>query len=387
MRVGVVFTPNLDAQREIQASCGPMRRKWTSAWIAAIVAGIAMAATTRVAAQTKPPKLVALDWEAGPGTEGCITAEQLKEAVEGQLERGVFTFVGEATPETTHIHVRLERSPDGQTFHAVASVEIATDPSDAAAAGPTNTSTRELDSTGADCRTLDQPLALVVSVMAGSEVIGASQEPQSEPESSRPSSAQSDAERDEPSGPILTVHEHRTPSEPWNLAVDFAPALGLGLLPSVGAGIQVGGMALPPSFPALRAQAVGWLPENEELAPQASVSFTMAYAGAALCPALYSSAAALLHVCLGGDLGVLRAESKGLVRSRTTTDFFPLVDGSVRGALRIAAQWQAVASVAVLFPTSPDRFVYELPGGGQRQIHDIDSVSMTAALGVAFTLR
>lgn len=365
-----------------------MRWKRTSTWIGAIAA-TAMAAPTSVAAQTKPPKLVSLDWEAGPGTEGCITAEQLKEAVEAQLEQGVFTFVGEATPETTHIHVRLERAPDGQTFQAVASVEMPTDPSNASAAGPANPTTRELVSTGADCRTLDQPLALVVSVMAGSEVMGALQEPQSEPapESSRPSSAQRDAERDEPSGPILTVHEHRSPAEPWNLAVDFSPALGLGLLPSVGAGIQLGGMALPPSFPALRAQAVGWLPENEELAPGASVSFTMAYAGAALCPALYSAAAALLHVCLGGDLGMLRAQSRGLVRSRTTTDFFPLVDGSVRGALRIAAHWQTVASVAILFPTSPDRFVYELPGGGQRQIHEIDSVSMTAALGVAFTLR
>jgi hypothetical protein len=170
-----------------------------------------------------------LVWERGPETDGCIAPAELEAAVESRLGRKLFA-AGVAEPALT-LHVKLERLPDDAGFHA--QVWLKADDS-------REPDTRDLEVAGEDCRALDEPLALVVSLIADSELSLKSRQTRAEP----PPDPEYEASLKKP---VLTVPSLQAPAAmPWQWQAELDFIAGLGVLPDPSAGLDLSALLIPP---------------------------------------------------------------------------------------------------------------------------------------------
>ncbi|HVR19125.1 MAG TPA: hypothetical protein VMS65_05505, partial [Polyangiaceae bacterium] len=244
---------------------------------------------------------------------------------------------------------------------------------------------RELS--GARCRDLDEPLALVVALLADEEgdstpsaVVNEEALPEPEPEPTPKEDVQ-------PLGPVTTAPRWEASQNEarWSYEGDLAFATGFGVLPNVGAGAELGLLAEPPSFPSLRLRAVGLVSAPAEPAPGATVSFAYAVAGLALCPTLFRVGRSSVRLCVGADLGALHAQSRGLDESRETTELFGQAEMTLRAAHEFGAGWLGTLSLGATFPTQIDRFVYR-QDGKTTELFQMAFVPILVTAGIAYEI-
>ena len=243
---------------------------------------------------------VALVWQGAAGTEGCSGAQELQRAAEVQMGRNVFSSA-ETTAKLT-IVVKVERREEPQGFHATVWVQ---------AEDRRDPGTRELDAPGDDCRALDEPLALVVALMADSELARPVEEeapPPPEPEPPPPPPQKRVEEKDDRE--LVPIETGPPPDHPtrWHAELGASALGGYAVLPALSVGAELSLILDPGSFPAVMLHGAAFYPRVEQVGPDASVTFFFAHGGASLCPELASSNSGKLRGCVGAIAGALRAE-------------------------------------------------------------------------------
>jgi hypothetical protein len=346
---------------------------------ASLVLAIALHGTPCSAEPTRAS--VRLVWDANTGTEKCLTQDELERLVEVQLDREVFAR-GDVEVENL-IRVRIEPSSETGGFKAVVSADR-TEPN---AAVPRSPEVRELFAAG-DCRLLDEQLILVVALLVDTELGSAEKADPPEPVAPEPPEPPPSPEETQPLGPVSSAPNWETAQRTarWGFEADAAAAAGAGVLPHLGVGAEVGFLAAPPSLPALRLRVLGFVSQPAELVDGASVGFLYGIAGASLCPTLGSWPELRVRTCLGADIGVLHARSRGLMDSREIAQVFAQAGVSLRGTLELGRSWLALLSLGAAVPTKLDRFVYRNDGRTE-EIFQMAFVPVFATLGVSYELR
>jgi hypothetical protein len=322
------------------------------------------------AAPAEPAARARVVWERGPDTESCMTPVELEAAVESRLGRKLFAVAG-AEPAVT-LRVKLERLTESGRFHA----QVWVDAADARALD-----TRDLEVGGEDCRALDEPLALVVSLIADSELALKSRETLAEPAPDPEYEAILKK-------PVLTVPSLQAPEPvPWQWQSELDFITGLGLLPDPSAGLDVSALVVPPRFVGVLAHAATFYPDEEELDGSGSVSFWLGYAGVALCPELVRASRVMLRGCIGADAGAMRVRSRGLVGAGTTYRLVVQSQIALRGTVSLGGDWLAGAMVATLLPLRPETFRYQRADGRTEKVFQMAHLGLVLGLGVGFGFR
>ncbi len=348
-----------------------------------MAAGVAAAFlwAARARAEEEVTAQVRLVWEAGTGTEGCVTQAELERLVEVELERAV--FVPDEASATRVVRVRLERDAAKGGFRALVTSGSAGESAQPSVPGVE----RELEAR--ECRDIDEPLALVVALLADADESSQEPAPETKDEPLPPPEPEPPVGKDEiqPLGPVTTAPgwEAAQREARWGYEVDVAAALGIGVLPHVGGGVELGFLAEPPSFPALRLRVLGMVSAPAEPVPGATVSFVYGMTGLTLCPTIARFGRVRLRFCAGADLGALHAKSEGLEESTETTQFFGQADLAFRGALALGGGFLGTLGVGVVFPTKTDRFVYR-QDGEKTEIFQMAFVPFLATAGISYEI-
>jgi len=327
------------------------------------------------------PSGVRLVWEAGAGTETCLARAELERLVDVELERAV--FVNDEGAAARVIRVRLERDEKGD-FRALVTRERASDDSAAPQAVPA--APREV--TARECREIDEPLALVVALLADADEappeppVEKKDEPPPPPEPAPPPDKRDEIQ---PLGPVTTAPgwEAAQRDARFRYEADVAGATGLGVLPHVGVGAELGFLAEPPTLPAFRLRVLGLVSQPAEPVPGATVSFAYAMSGLSVCPNIVRFPRVTVRFCLGADLGALYARSTGLEDAQATTEFFGQFDLTLRGAIELGNGVFGILGVGVVLPTHVDSFVYH-QGNETIEIFQMAFMPFLATAGVAY---
>src|SRR5262249_5524431 len=121
--------------------------------------------------------------------------------------------------------------------------------------------TRELSHAGADCRAIDEEVALTIALLIDPDA------------ALSPAAASSGAKGPSPRAaapPAVTAKrkpasarvEHVSPPvpAPWDVAFLAGPVVSFGALPTVGVGVRIGGLFTPPRFGAFQIGGSVWAP-------------------------------------------------------------------------------------------------------------------------------
>jgi len=303
-------------------------------------------------------------------------------AVEAQLGREVFARDG--APARTTVGVRIEHGPAGVGYRAVVAIQ-SNEPTPSAE--PLE-SARELQSY-TDCRALDEQLALVVALLVDDEL---KQPVAVEPP---PPAPEPEPEPPAPEEPVQSLEpvssapnwEATYGDAPWRFEGDASAATGVGMVPNVGFGAELAFVAAPPAVPAIRLRVLGLTSAPVEPAANASVSFFYTAGGGALCPTLLGTGArARLRSCLGADLALIRAESRGLEDSRVALRVFAEFGFALRGTLALGSGWLGALGLGASIPTKLDRFVYQ-QDGAEEELFQVAPLQLVATLGISRDFR
>jgi hypothetical protein len=250
-----------------------------------------------------------LAWVRSDGADACIGGKDLAEAVERILGRRVFVS---ASAADVAVEGHVDRVGPGWK----ATLRISDE--HGALLG-----SRELESAALDCREMDGPLAFVIAVMIDPD---AASRPQAPLEASRPAA---------PPPPPPPPPVARPASSSWTIAPRLGVSAAFGEVPSVAWGAS---LALRLGPPSVGVELLGsyFLPTSDAIAgaPGASVQFTWAYAGAAVCPTVARLAPVSLVGCAGALGSVRTATPKGLGGEQESTSF------TVLAALRARVEWR-----------------------------------------------
>lgn len=343
-----------------------MRRLLSVAGPALALFGVGLAAAAEPRQTTS-----ALSWVRLPGAESCIAAPELSTRVEARLGRSAIVSPSAAD---LSIEGRIERK--GGRFHAVVSGTRR----DGTAIG-----TRELD--GADCRSMDDGLVLVLALMIDPD---ASLTPRA-PATKEPPPPEIVRERII----IREVHEVReTPAPekvapaqtPWGLDGFAEGGLALGRVPGAAPALGAGLTLVPPHFVPLEL-ALGLVPEGSLESRGRTVSFWSIDGHLRVCPAVVlrprpRPLALEASACLGLRLGTLSAKGAGfdvnLDGSRG------LVDAVAAARLRatIVGPLFVFASVGLGAPLVRQRILATGPAGAIETLYERPPVGFDASLGL-----
>jgi hypothetical protein len=298
--------------------------------------------------EARPPS-VRLVLEAGPETATCLSAAELVQGAEAQLGRPAFAETG-AHAETL-VRVQLERTPEGfRARVALENAEKAPQPGAAALAA------RELE-TREDCRSLDEPLVLVVALLADSGGETTAHHEEAPPPEPPPPEPPAEA------GPISTAPGwEQARRGPWTFALDAGLVAAFGVMPDVAFGVEVGAGFSPPGWPLLRARVLGFLPGRAELEPSGRLDFLVGMAGLGVCPELLAAARVSLQACFGGDMIVRRADSHGLEGGQTTTRVTTQGTLGLRAGFGLGEGWLTTGGIGAGLLSHIDRFSYRRNG-------------------------
>jgi hypothetical protein len=159
------------------------------------------------------------------------------------------------------------------------------------------------------------------------------------------------------------------------------------LLPELAVGLELGVEAKPPSWPALRLRAAGFLPRETSVERTGgAVRFLTGYVGLGLCPALGSTERLSVDACLGADVVWVRAVPRRLDALQTSSRARAQAALGLRGSWELDSRISIRGSVMLLPSASSDRYVVEHPDGSETLVFQREPFSWTVGLGVALAL-
>lgn len=307
-----------------------------------------------------------LTWS-GPGVEhACIGGEGLTRAVNEYLGRHAIS----SPPAELALHVRVERLAKG--WRALIRLQ---DRETGESLGE-----RELTSEGPLCSGLDEALKLSVALLVDDELaeVGAARTAPPKPE------LVPEPPREEPDDEI-EPNEEPDPFEPppWRFALDASLVVEHGVLPSLATGLDLGFEAAPADWLALRAHAVGFVPQTRSVG-MAEAQASLLQAGIALCPRSELQQGWTVQGCFGIDAGRLGVDRTGFTSGRDVTRRLLMASAGVRLALRLSPHVGVTSQFTALFPARQDRFVVEIDGASH-ELFQVAQVAWVAGLGVSYT--
>lgn len=265
---------------------------------ALLLAGAASGSSSKASAR--------LELERSDDARSCIDSKRLARGVERRLRRRVFDPNAEAT---LFVHVTLQRRED----EFAASIEL----SDATGV----LGRRELTTAARHCSALDDSLALVVALLVESPPERAEPVEQSpaKPESSRttrppgavqPAPAAAPREQTPKVTPSIEIpRETLAPREPFRFALRASALGGVGLLPGVALGPELGLAVRPPHGPWIVATLEAYLSHTESASADAGARLARQRLGLEICaPEVGISS---LSLCFGQRLGAFSASGFG----------------------------------------------------------------------------
>ncbi len=236
------------------------------------------------------PKTASLSWSRLEGAKDCIGTHQLAAKVESMAGRAILVSAAQA-------ELSVEGRVQPQAAGGWRALIVISDRQGKILGE------RELNEAGASCRKLDDPVALAIVLMIDPD---ATLEP---PDKGKPKSDKPKVIiKEKPIYvPVVVQPPPVTPEEPWRVALQAGPVFGVGLLPNVGLGMQVGVSIEPPWFWAVEGSAAAYLPREESLGG-ANGDFQLAYVELGICPLSHRFSGFVLSVCAGVQLGRLWAD-------------------------------------------------------------------------------
>ena len=238
----------------------------------------------------------ALLWQRTAQAQECLDASVLAAAVEKGLHRTVFAPAARAD---LIIEVSLDRPTQGQWSAAV----------DLEDPHGSKLGHRELEIRAPQCSAMDEPLALVVSLMV--DVTRKSVGIQTGFVQPRPQNATQFSQDDQESGP----------ADVWRKRLYLLGSARIGQLPGVGHGMGVTGELGPARGWLVGLGATIWMPAQVH-SGSSGAKFWLGTAEASLCAAPAWHPRYEVSLCLGQQLGWLDSRAFGFDLNRTSTAMF-----------------------------------------------------------------
>jgi len=339
------------------------------AWLVAVTL-LLFALAPLARAEEARPRTSSLSWVRLDGAESCIATPTLAQRVETRLARKVFVSPSEADVSVEG-HVSRERSPAG--WRAVITVRDAT----GALLG-----TREVRSAEASCSSLDDPIALVVSVLIDAET---------HPDAGAGSGANGPAPP-APSAPppqvvvrrerVYVPVPERAP-RPWRFEGGAAAAGALGLLPNAALGVDVAALLEPPGFWGIELSGAYWFPAKVPAEGEAYTDVALVYGQLALCPLRWARDRAALRLCAGAQVGSVRSRGVGFDRELSNESVVVNAVLPTRLSIRIAGPLFVTAGAALVVAIVRPELTYGAADGSTRTIFRAPPLAGVFELGLA----
>jgi hypothetical protein len=331
-----------------------------------------------------PARSSSMCWVRLPGAEACIGARDLARGVETRLGRPV--FVSAASAELS-IEGRIERTADAPGYRAFLSI--------ADEAGVV-LGTREIAGERADCRALDDQLALVIAVMIDPDA--ALRAPPHDPPAPRPAveppppSAPPPAPRaptERAPAPLPSPAPRPPPrAEPWRGGLGIGAALGLGLVPNPGVGAELRGRVISPFRWSLDLGAAVW-GSARIAADSRGGSFALSYGFLSLCPPGIRTASTWLRGCAALQAGAIRGSGFGYDRNLVSERAVVNVGAEARLTHRLHGALVGEIGLALIVPTRRDPFTSdEIIAGSSvsTQVFRMSAIAGSLGAGLGFEL-
>lgn len=337
-----------------------------------------------VGAEEVPPDGVILRWDVDAGAgKGCARPQEIMDRVDLILERDAFEPAATAAPWAPTVHVRL-LAPDASGRQRAAVTLRTADIDDSASSdapapgGPT----RELLAPNADCRSLDEPLALVIALMIDAELTSQPEPPPEPPPEpvAEPPSQDHEGPRDRSPTPPSQDKTRR----PWGSDAGLQALVASGILPAPAFGGGISGALVSPAGFTVRAHGALFAPRRKTIDETASAKFLLGYGGLAACATAEVRARWRFRPCVGASLGAMNVRPAGLDLGRTATRLVVQGEAGLTTAYRVRDSWLVTASVGALVPIAPDRFLFRNADGRAEPIFRQAPIALIVGLGVAF---
>jgi len=306
---------------------------------------LVLVATSALAEPAPAPH--ALRWVRAPGAESCIDPDALSSALELHLGRAL----GSGGAAVRTIDGRVEPSDDGFRATLVVRDERGE------ALGE-----RELVAIG-ECRRLDEPLVLVLSLLVDAYAADLAPPPTSVS--------------------VAPVVAPPAPPRSWRLGLAVSGTGAVGADPGLGLGADVRVEVAPPGWPMLVASVGGWLPDRVPVAAGAS-RFSAVGAGLVACP-LVALLATEVRACGGVELVRVDASGMGFALDRSVVDWVVSARVEAEVVRGLTARLGVVAGVGLWIPVIQPRFVYT-DGSEVREIYDPSPAAVVLRVGVRVAL-
>jgi hypothetical protein len=306
---------------------------------------------------------VNLDYQRDAAASTCVSAEQLTADVEARLGRRVFAPAAEA-----ELHARLRaRRASG---HFV--IEIALSDREGHGLG-----TRRLSTRAPHCSSLDDSVSLVLSLAADMPLAvanGGKPEPAPRP---REIIAVPPASLETPLVIPATTHAPR-------LGLRLEPTLGIGvvggLMPALGAGLELGLTLRANAFWPVSLRGTGWAEQRRTLASRASgATFSAQTLEVGVCPWTGRFGGLEASVCVLQVLGRVRARGFGFDETWREDAWLVQFGGGAALTQRLGPVFVS-ASAALLVPAVRRR--YFITDGADVSLHEQPWLSPSAAVRV-----
>jgi hypothetical protein len=316
-------------------------------------------------------RAASLGWVRLPGAEACVGARDLAASVENRLGRTAFVPPASAS---LFIEGRVEPGPGGHGFHA----HLAIADERGAALG-----VRDLDEASADCRALDEQLALVVALLIDPDAVLTPRGTIRQPSPLLPPPRVVIQKIYVPV-PVSVAPPAKT-RPPWQVAIEGGAAVAAGLAPGAAVGLSIRAEITPPSFIPIALGGTTWLDAKTQAGTKGA-SISLSYALAGVCPLGWSPGRARLRACADVALGAIRADGFGFRLSQGQEAF--IAQGELEGRLgvRLAGPLTAELGLGFIVPFNRADFFYLDASSKRQDLYKVAAVAgiVDAALGVAF---
>jgi hypothetical protein len=293
-----------------------------------------------------------LRWTRAPGAEACTDSHALRARVAARLGRDVFidddqqaiSIEGHVRPSERGWQVAISvRGPDAELIGQ-----------------------RELEEPSADCRELDDALALMIALIVDPDAAMRA-----------PAPPQPKAEPPPPPPPSLRppIRAPSPPSEPWRFTAAASFVVGASLLPGANAGAALHAAIDAPSLPPIVVRGSLW-PSDQQRNGERGAQLWLVTGGLSICPRVWRFA-----LCGGVELGRMAGDGFGFDRSQHSASFVSYVTLEPNLVVPITPRIDLLASIGAWFPLVRPRFVFE-QNGQDIELYQPSLVALVTHLGL-----
>lgn len=243
---------------------------------------------------------------------------------------------------------------------------------------------RKLATSRADCRALDQTVALAIALMVDPDA-ALSRKPARQAAAPPPVSAPRPRVIEKRVPVYVPVPIERPPPAlrpNWRGDVFAAVSAGAGYLPNPSLA-AVGGASLePPHFVSLEAVVTVFLPQQEPAPRGATVSFFLAKMGLFVCPLSRRGQTLAGRVCGGTEGGIMIATGHGFDADHAGVRPQFAVAARARLSVKILGPLALAGALSGSIPLEREQFVYHEASGTQVKLFRVPAVEAQGEIGL-----